>query len=239
MTAPSPPQPVSTPALLCITATTGIVDAVSVLGLGHVFTANMTGNVVFLGFALSGSAGFSIARSLAALSLFLIGAALGGRLATSMVARSPRQWIATAFGIDGAAVLMAALSALVVPVRGELDSAEAYAVLALTAFAMGMRNATMRKLGTPDLTTTVLTLTITGLAADSSLAGGSNPRWLRRVASISSMFVGAAAGTALLRYSTALPLLLCGVVSIGCALSVYFRPVSQDSDNTPSTPVRT
>jgi len=47
------------PLLLLMTAVTGTVDAVSILRLGHVFVANMTGNVVFLGFALAGSPGFT------------------------------------------------------------------------------------------------------------------------------------------------------------------------------------
>ena len=67
--------------LLALTATTGFVDAVSYLALGHVFTANMTGNVVFLGFAVAKVPELSIARSGAALGAFVIGAALGGRLA--------------------------------------------------------------------------------------------------------------------------------------------------------------
>jgi uncharacterized membrane protein YoaK (UPF0700 family) len=41
-------------ALMALTAVSGLVDAVSYLGLGHVFTANMTGNVVVLGFAAAG-----------------------------------------------------------------------------------------------------------------------------------------------------------------------------------------
>ena len=55
-----------------------------------------------------------------------------------------------------------------------------YAVIALSGIAMGLRNATVRKLGVRDLPTTVLTLTLTGLGADSTLAGGSNPNWRRR-----------------------------------------------------------
>ena len=82
MSAPPSPDPVSPYILLGMTATTGIVDAVSLLALGHVFTANMTGNVVFLGFALAGAPGFSIPRSSMALMAFLLGAAAGGRLAT-------------------------------------------------------------------------------------------------------------------------------------------------------------
>jgi uncharacterized membrane protein YoaK (UPF0700 family) len=49
-------------ALLVLTLTTAIVDAVSYLGLGHVFTANMTGNIVFLGFGIAGSGGFPSSR---------------------------------------------------------------------------------------------------------------------------------------------------------------------------------
>ena len=93
-----------------------------------------------------------------------------------------------------------------------------FSVIALTAVAMGLRNSVVRRLAIPDLTTTVLTLTIAGLAADSSLAGGDNPRWQRRGAAILAIIAGAAAGSALLRYSVAVPLLVCGLISGVCAL---------------------
>src|SRR3989454_12028004 len=74
-------QPTSLPLLLLLlTVTTGLIDAVSVLGLGRVFTANMTGNVAFLGFVLAPVPGFSLVRSLAALAAFLAGAVIGGLL---------------------------------------------------------------------------------------------------------------------------------------------------------------
>jgi len=66
--------------LVALTITTGLIDAVSVLGLGRVFTANMTGNIVFLGFAIAGAPGFSPARSVTAIAAFLAGAIVGGRL---------------------------------------------------------------------------------------------------------------------------------------------------------------
>src|SRR5438874_6766954 len=69
------------PLLLGLTLVTGLVDAFSYLLLGHVFVANMTGNVVFLGFALAGATGFSIAASLVALGSFVCGALLGGKAA--------------------------------------------------------------------------------------------------------------------------------------------------------------
>src|SRR5207245_2693798 len=73
--------PVASPAiLLAMTGVTGVVDAVSFLAMGHVFTANMTGNIVLLGFALAGAAGLSVSRSSVALIAFLAGAVGGGRM---------------------------------------------------------------------------------------------------------------------------------------------------------------
>jgi uncharacterized membrane protein YoaK (UPF0700 family) len=95
-----------------------------------------------------------------------------------------------------------------------------YGIIVLTALAMGVRNATVRTLAVPDLTTTVLTLTLTGLAADSALAGGTNPRAGRRGASVLSMCLGAAVGALLVRQSLVLPLVVSGVVSSSCAIAV-------------------
>src|ERR1700727_702797 len=67
------------PLLVGLTVVTGLVDAFSYLVLGHVFVANMTGNVVFLGFAVVGAPGFSIAASLVALVSFAAGSVVGGR----------------------------------------------------------------------------------------------------------------------------------------------------------------
>src|SRR5262249_22196186 len=90
---------------------------------------------------------------------------------------------------------------------------------ALTAVAMGLRNSVVRRLAIPDLTTTVLTLTIAGLAADSSLAGGDNSRWQRRGAAILAILAGAAARAATLRYFVAVPLMVCGLMSGICAVT--------------------
>src|SRR5215469_16283179 len=70
--------------LVLLTVVTGLVDAVSYLALGHVFVANMTGNVVFLGFALAGARGFSIPASIVALAAFGLGALGGGRLGSAL-----------------------------------------------------------------------------------------------------------------------------------------------------------
>jgi len=80
---------------------------------------------------------------------------------------------------------------------------------------MGLRNATVRRLAVPDLTTTVLTLTLAGLGADSSLAGGDNPRFARRVASVAAMLAGAVAGAILvLSVGVAWPLAVSGAITL-------------------------
>jgi uncharacterized membrane protein YoaK (UPF0700 family) len=204
--------------LYLFTAVTGLIDAVSYIALRHIFTANMTGNIVLLGFALAGVPGLSALRSLTAFTAFFVGALIGGRLATKLAPLSSYRWKMTAFACE-ALFLLAATLASIVPIP--FDSTRMYAVIVLTALAMGLRNATVRKIALPDLTTTVLTLTITGLAADSSLAGGGDPRWQRRVMSILLMFAGAVVGALLLRHSLALPLGL-ATASAVCGVAAFY-----------------
>jgi uncharacterized membrane protein YoaK (UPF0700 family) len=215
--------------LYLLTAVTGLVDAVSYIGLGHVFTANMTGNIVLLGFAFAGVPGLSVLRSLTALAAFLVGAVIGGRLATTLAPLSGNRWRMTAFGCEALFLLGATLTSIV---QVPLDSTRLYAVIVLTALAMGLRNATVRKIAQPDLTTTVLTLTITGLAADSSFAGGSNPRWQRRVISILCMSAGAFVGALLLRHSLALPLGAATFVTV-CGVITFYGNARLESGETP------
>src|ERR1700722_6061094 len=93
-------------------------------------------------------------------------------------------------------------------------------MIAFTAVAMGMKKAAVRTLAVPDLTTTVLTLTITGLAADSSLARGTNPRWRRRIAAVVAMFAGAALGSITLRHSVFMALAFSVLLSLPCSLAL-------------------
>jgi len=210
--------------LLVLTATTGLIDAVSVLALGRVFTANMTGNIVFLGFALAAVPGFSPSRSLLALGAFLVGAVVGGRLGVRF-AGSRRRWLLVA-GLTEALLLFAAgLFAVGFDARALALDPRVNALIALTAVAMGVRNATVRRLAVSDLTTTVLTLTLTGLGADSSLAGGSNPRLARRLASVCAMLGGAVIGGLLVRSgATAGALGLAGLLALVATLLFVLRP---------------
>jgi uncharacterized membrane protein YoaK (UPF0700 family) len=197
--------------LLALTAVTGLVDAISFLGLGHIFTANMTGNVVLLGFALAGEPGVSTSRSLTSLLAFLVGAALGGRLGESIAAASRRRWLVVGGISEAVLLLAAALASIGFDIASASPRSRLYAVIVLTAVAMGLRNATVRRLAVPDLSTTVLTLTLTSVAADSSIAGGDNPRIVRRTFSVAAMLAGAALGTLLLRRGLVLPLAVSGL----------------------------
>lgn len=68
------------PALVILTFVAGLVDALSYLALGHVFVANVTGNIVFLGFAFAHAQGFVWWTSALTLATFMIGAFIGGRI---------------------------------------------------------------------------------------------------------------------------------------------------------------
>jgi uncharacterized membrane protein YoaK (UPF0700 family) len=207
-------------ALLGMTVVTGLVDAVSFLSLGHVFTANMTGNIVFLAFATAHVSGLSIARSSTALLSFLMGAILGGRIMARASADSQIRFAAQAFFLEG--IFLLAASFCSIGYRGDLEhSFQPFALIALTALAMGTRNAAVRKLAIPDLTTTVLTLTITGIGADSSLANGNNPRLARRVASVATMFVGAALGAVVIHYSISTAVWLATAFSAVCCAALF------------------
>src|SRR3984885_15280009 len=179
--------------LAALTAVSGFIDAVSFLGLGHVFTANMTGNVLLIGFAVAGAAGFSMAASLCALGAFLAGAVIGGRLARHV--RPVRNLLLVAMVIEAACTATSAVIAGTVPAIG--SGWPRYAVLALLAGAVGLRNSAVRRVGVPDMSTTVLTTTLTGLASRSRLAGGSNPHARLGTTSVLSMFGGALVGAVL------------------------------------------
>lgn len=209
-------------ALLVLTFSTGLIDAVSYLGLGRVFTANMTGNIVLLGFGVAGSGGLPIVAPLVSLGAFLTGSAAGGRLAVRIGDRHA-QHIAYTLGIEIALVLAAAITAAATDVRPSTVRGDV--VIALLALAMGVRNATVRRLAVPDLTTTVLTMTLTGLAADSRLAGGSGQGSVRRSTAVLAMICGAVAGALLLKISLAAPLLAAAALALLAALT--YVPVAR------------
>jgi uncharacterized membrane protein YoaK (UPF0700 family) len=205
------------PLLVGLTVVTGLVDSFSYLVLGHVFVANMTGNVVFFAFALAGVGGFSVTASVAAVGCFALGALGAGRLGRSLTGRRELLLGVTA-GIE--AVILAETVTMAALTSRPIPAGLRYALIVSLSLAMGAQNATARKLAVPDLTTTVLTLTITGVAADGPLAGATGARVARRLISVAAMFLGALAGALLvLRVHIVYPLVIALVILVVVAIT--------------------
>ncbi|WP_344121250.1 YoaK family protein [Streptomyces blastmyceticus] len=201
-------------ALVLLTLVTGFVDAVSYLGLHHVFVANMTGNVVFLGFALAGAGNLSARASALAFGAFMAGAWTVGRLGRR-VRRTGRLFTA----ITGVHAALVAAALVVALTAGHRTVPARAALIALLGCGMGMQNAVVRTLGIPDLTTTVLTRTVTGLIADEP-----GPATVRRVVSLSTMFVGALCGGALFLHAGAPQALAAAVVLLVVVTAALGEP---------------
>jgi uncharacterized membrane protein YoaK (UPF0700 family) len=212
--------------MLVLTFSTGIVDAVGYLGLDRVFTANMTGNVVILGMALTGAEDLPILGPVLALLGFLAGAAVVGRV----LRRAATGWTTAStvvFAVVG--VVLAALAAVTstlsgVPVEtGTTAPPTALAVTTVLGLVMGGQAAAARRLAVKDVTTVVVTSTLTGLAADSRLAGGDGEGWCRRLGAVLLILAGAAVGAALLRWHIGAGLGLAGVITVVAAVLGHLR----------------
>jgi uncharacterized membrane protein YoaK (UPF0700 family) len=180
--------------LLVLTGGAGLVDAVSYLALGHVFVANMTGNVVFLGFSIGGASGVSTLASMVAIASFLGGAMWGGRLGASF-GEDRGQLLAAGMEVQVVLVVAAAILAAVAGVHG---SASRYPLIVLLAAAMGIQTAIARRLGVRDLPTTVLTQTLAGLASELRIGNiTTDPLFRRRALAVAAMLLGALVGALL------------------------------------------
>ncbi|HEY2053191.1 MAG TPA: YoaK family protein [Solirubrobacterales bacterium] len=196
--------------LLVLTLTTGVIDAACYLGLGRVFAANMTGNVVLLGFGIAGASGLPVVAPLVSLGAFLLGAVLGGRMGRTAAPKEAN--LSRAMLIEVGFIALATLFAIVFDITPDHFSGDL--IIGLLAFAMGLRNATVRRLKVADLSTTVLTMTLTGLAADSQFAGGKGTGNWRRSAAVWSMLVGAVIGGLLVKADLALVLLAAAALAL-------------------------
>jgi uncharacterized membrane protein YoaK (UPF0700 family) len=209
-----------------ITAVCGMLDAASFLGLGLIFVETMTGNILLLAFSLGVRGthgrfaavfpGGTVVPYLAALAAFGVGAVAGGRLV--LAGETGRR---VGFAIDaslvGIAVLVVALTH-----PGPANDAR-YPVLMILACAMGVQNALMRRWGIRDLATNLMTLTFTGLHADSTLGGGNNPRALRRSVSILIFTASAAMGAFMTQYGVLWPMLTAFTLFV-LALPILLQP---------------
>lgn len=199
--------------MLILTFSTGVIDAVGYLGLDRVFTGNMTGNVVILGMGLMGADDLPVVGPLVALGGFMAGAAVAGRALRGRGGWSPRS--TALLGVVGVVLAALAVSVLVVP---ELPRPLAVGVTGLLGSVMGLQAAVARVIAVKDVTTVVVTSTLTGLAADSVLGsgaaraagGGSGRRFL----AVALILVGAGAGALLLRIDLAAGLATSAVVTL-------------------------
>jgi uncharacterized membrane protein YoaK (UPF0700 family) len=218
--------------LSALTLATGLVDAASVLGLG-VFAANMTGNVVFLGFSIGGAPGYSVAAALMALAGFLLGAFLAGLF---IKGTCTFQTAGRALGIE-AAVLAAAALVVWLTGAGAGDGWADWLLLAVLGVAMGLQNAIALKTGVTDMRTTVLTLTLTSLASD--LARGKVDKAGMRILSVILLLAGGLIG-ALLFYGIGLiATILAASLAVGIAAILMARArVAESAAMPPSASAR-
>jgi uncharacterized membrane protein YoaK (UPF0700 family) len=210
-------------ALLMLTFATGLVDAVSVLVLGRVFVANMTGNLVFLGFWFVKS-GIDLTGGVMSFCGFLSGAVIGGRLFRTL-RHEPRRWLTTALGIE--VVLLTVLSILAgTGVLRYHDNTKLF-LLGGLAVTFGIQNATARQFGIHELSTTVLTSTIVGIGVESRLAGGTGDRQALRIGVVLSLCSGAVLGATLSNFVIAPVLGLAGIVVAFSLLIFRFGPADR------------
>ena len=231
MNEPAPPPAHPAPSLThirglyLISGVCGLVDAACFLSLGEVFAELMTGNLLLIMVYLGTGHPFSAyAANAMAVAAFLLGAIFAGR-----IVRGPHGHTRFGFTIEWVFLALAVGFSLTLPLG---TSPEARFVLICTlAFAMGMQNALIRRHGVPDLATNVMTLTLTALVADSTLAGGENTRWRRRFASIAVFAAGALLGALLTTRVGPWAPLLAALLLFSVALPGLTRPAKGQSVN--------
>jgi uncharacterized membrane protein YoaK (UPF0700 family) len=211
-------------ALLLLTFATGLVDAIGVLILGHIFVANMTGNIIFLGFWFVPGTGIDLTAAIVAFVGFLTGTVIGGRLARHLGADS-RRWLTTSLTIE--IVVLIALSIVAGTGVVSYHTNTKLFLIAGLAITFGVQNATARQFGVQELSTTVLTSTVVGIGVDSRLAGGTGEREKLRFSVIFALCSGAIVGATMSRYTVA-PVIALAAAVVGVSLGIFrFGPDRQ------------
>ncbi|MGY2743455.1 DUF1275 family protein [Arthrobacter sp. UYCu723] len=192
------------------------IDAVGYLGLDRVFTGNMTGNVVILGMALFSAEELPVLGPSIALAGFIIGAVIARSLLKPETAGWNKRTTAL-LTVDE--VAMAAAASVLFGHAPQAGGPVTLGITGAMATDMGVQAATARHLSVNDATTVVVTSTLTGLAADSRLGGGTGAHRGRRLGSVVLILAGAAAGAPLLHVHVGLGVLLTAVLTIAMALT--------------------
>lgn len=197
--------------MLALTFSTGVIDAVGFLGLDRVFTGNMTGNIVILGMALTGADDLPVLGPVLALAGFMVGAAVAGRLLRDLVAGWSTK-TTVVFSLVALVLVTAGVAMIVLA-----DPAEPVLLGVTTALglAMGAQAGAARHIAVKDVTTVVVTSTITGLAADSVFGSRVDKHpWRRRAGAIALIGAGAAVGALALNVHIAFGIALSAVITI-------------------------
>jgi uncharacterized membrane protein YoaK (UPF0700 family) len=217
--------------LIALTFSAGLVDAISFLGLGQIFTANMTGNVVFLALALGERNLQAALHSATALIGFSVGAIVAGfvLLRPRPAGPWPRQvnWL-----LWGQLAFLSAFAAIWALGRGELDTTTVYFLITLSALGMGLQNAAARHLAVPGLTTTVVTGALTGFMVDLPALGISGTAQRKSLTAVATLFAGAAVGATLTVYAR--PLAPVATVAVLAAVALVAHVSFRDPRPAPT-----
>ncbi|GGX63655.1 YoaK family protein [Streptomyces fructofermentans] len=193
-----------------LTVLAGAVDAISFLTMGHVFTALATGNVLFLSFAVAGEGQSSALRPVVSLLAFVLGAVAGSLLTSRLVAHR-RHWFAAALAGEGALLAVAGATALARNGSGSLTEDPDNLVIAIVAFAMGMRADTALRAAVPGMPTLLLQVSlirlIHGLTSDTPETPHRHTIRVRLVATVLGIFAGGVLGTLITPWGTGRALL--------------------------------
>jgi uncharacterized membrane protein YoaK (UPF0700 family) len=166
MTVPLTSEPATINLMLAaLTFSAGYFDAVSYLGLGHVFTANMTGNTVLLGIAVAGLHTARVVGSLIALAGFFTGVALGTLVLYSRYTRMPEPSHAWRTLACETAIILLLMLLWTTYGRHEASAVAQGVFIALSAIAMGMQTEAARCMSVGGVSTTYVTGTIGDLGA--------------------------------------------------------------------------
>ena len=210
-------------ALATLSVSTGALDAVSYLALDHVFTGNMTGNVIFLAFGLLDVGDLPVVNLLVALLSFAVGAALAALVLRTR--RSDRRAPGTTFGVLGGVAVVVLAVAVAWLVLGELDVVQAGVATGALALALGAQASALKPVGIRDVSTVVVTMTLVNLASEGVLTGRRDPLWLRRVLALLGMAGGAVLGALVVVHAGGgvATCVAAGVVLVGLTLLAVAR----------------
>jgi len=147
--------------VLLFTWAAGGVDAISYLA-AHVFTANMTGNTVLLGISLGQGKAGAVLRALVAMIAFIAGILLGAVLAGEGGDKARTVAAVRREVIVEACILALFAAAFLLPLPKDSEAITALLIV-LSAVAMGLQSAAVKRLHLPGIATTYITGTITSL----------------------------------------------------------------------------